>query len=461
MEVTMNKLLAGVAVLPFLGSGVWAALPNPPPGPPPVPCPKYFEYVLGTDHNLWREHNDEPTDWNVKNRVWIDRDVAQFQAMFCTNVVYVLDTDGSLWREPRLQRGPKPIDQNVAQFQVVDNNTAYALHTDGSLWSEYTDNRPYPPPFPVDDRVVQFQGINSNLVYVLEAGGKLWHVGDALYLVDQNVLDFQVDTHGNVYVLYTDRNLYRKYTNGKRPDWVDGNVLAFQALDETYVYVLGTDGKLWRERGNMNNRDSVAQGVLGFQVLDPARVDILWADRELRNNLASADIDANVLEFQNGQGPFKAVGLTTWDSSSCPYEYKAAPQSPPVSATPPCIDSITQGIDYGTSVGVHLTPDAFYKHCDPGGDRGLPPGKPCYWDVLTDYDQYQVRWALGVDSSTWHDQITLGTDTHGDVSLNQLQPGVFYGVIAEGKISGEWTRWSDCIIVIPGPDPMMVTPGQC
>jgi hypothetical protein len=42
----------------------------------------------------------------------------------------------------------------------------------------------------------------------------------------------------------------------------------FQALDATTVYVLGSDRKLWRESGNMSNRSQVDANVLQFQALD-------------------------------------------------------------------------------------------------------------------------------------------------------------------------------------------------
>jgi hypothetical protein len=90
MEVAMQKVLIGLAVLLFLADAVSAAT-----------CPQSVEYVLGVDHNLWRERSDEPLDWNVNNRQWVDGNAAQFQALWCSsNIVYVLGTDGKLWREP-------------------------------------------------------------------------------------------------------------------------------------------------------------------------------------------------------------------------------------------------------------------------------------------------------------------------------------------------------------------------
>jgi hypothetical protein len=428
-----DKLLAAAAVLPFVApvSAKAAFQYNPP----------SVEYVLGTDHNLWRERSDKSIDYNLKNRQLIDGNVAKFQAApVCCNVVYVLGTDGKLWREPgdMTHRGHKPVDENVLQFQVWDDNTVYVLGTDGNLWREQGNqsvdyNLKHRQG--VDQSVAQFQALDGYYVYVLRTDGNLWIEPSAMiYPIGKQVSHFQADTHGNVYLLHTDRSLQRVYPNGKPPASVDANVLAFQALDETYVYVLGTDGKLWRERGNMNNRDLVAQGVRGFQALDRVSVDILWADRELRNNLASADIDADVLGFQNLQAPVQATGLLI---RKCPAPKTLAPQIGPVpNVSPPCISSLTKGIVDGTSEGVHWATVPYTVVCN--------PGDPCKWEYFTnDYDQYNVRYGYAEDDTGKWEQHNYGGDVH-DLSINNREPGRSYGVIIEGHVDGVgWTSWSD------------------
>jgi hypothetical protein len=450
MEVTLKKLLIALAVLPFLAGAVSAALPVPPGGPPtgtppnpsPVACPVPIEYVLGTDHNLWREYSDRSTERNIHDRLQVDQDVAQFQAHWCSNVVYVLKTDGTLWRaapipnwtNPKKIYGDVKIDADVLQFQIMGDDTAYVLKKDGSLWRE----QPNQSPQRVDENVVQFQAVDYNValsgvnsvvtdMYVLDSQENLRQDGK---LLDQNVLHFQVDTHGNVFVLYTNNRLYRRYPGGRH--LVDWTVLAFQALDETTVYVLRTDGNLYKT-GNPN---AVGQGVLSFQVLAPASVDILWADRTLSNNLESYHIDANVLGFQNFQAPFQAAGLQLLDISKCPRD-KEVTQSTSVYPSPPCIFSTPD--DNGTLDEVQWTIYPLEVNCD-------HLWNVCTWEFYTsDYDKYEIKYGHGTDTSNWP-KITAGK--HQSIThLPNLQPGAPYGVIIRGSTfsdlsSDEWTSWS-------------------
>src|ERR1700730_7455328 len=99
--------------------------------------------------------------------------------------------------------------------------------------------------------------------------------------VDRNVVAFHALNNSNiVYVLGSDRKLWREFGNAGNPNpppqLVDKNVLAFQPVDSHIVYVLGSDGKLWREFDNAWNaqkpRQFIAKQVEDFQPVDGDRV---------------------------------------------------------------------------------------------------------------------------------------------------------------------------------------------
>jgi hypothetical protein len=247
-------------------------------------------YVLGTDGNLWREFDT----WNnpLKPRNQVDRNVNTFQALDA-NTVFVLGTDGSLWREfgtwNNTRRPRNYVDGSVQAFQALDISIAYVLGTDGNLWREFGawDNSQQPRQN-VDGHVRAFQAIDASMAYVLGNDGKLWrefgtwnNVLQPRQNVDASVSAFQALDANTVYVLGNNGNLWREFgtwNNAKRPRvQVDGNVKAFQALDATTVYVLGTDGNLWREQGTMQTRTQVASNVLAFQAVDDNTVYTLCA----------------------------------------------------------------------------------------------------------------------------------------------------------------------------------------
>jgi hypothetical protein len=245
-------------------------------------------YVLGTDGKLWREFET----WNnvLQPRQNVDNNVNSFQALDA-QIVYVLETDGTLWRDfsvwNNTRRPRNYVDGNVQSFQALDINIAYVLGTDGKLWREFGswDNTQQPRQH-VDGHVRAFQAIDSSITYVLGDNGNLWrefgtwnNVLQPRIRVDGNVRAFQALDTNVVYVLGEDGNLWREFgtwSNTQRPRvQVDGDVKAFQGVSEDIVYVLGTDGNLWREQGAMQTRTKVASNVLGFHAIDDNTVYVL------------------------------------------------------------------------------------------------------------------------------------------------------------------------------------------
>jgi len=63
-------------------------------------------YVLGTDGNLWRERG------SMNDRDLVDGSVRGFQA-FDSRIVYVLGTDQNLWRERGSMNDRDLVDRSV------------------------------------------------------------------------------------------------------------------------------------------------------------------------------------------------------------------------------------------------------------------------------------------------------------------------------------------------------------
>jgi hypothetical protein len=239
-----------------------------------IPWDRRHVYVLGSNGNLWREAG------NASSRTLVDGNVAQFQALDSTTV-YVLGTDGKLWREIGSSSNRSQVDGNVLRFQALDSTTVYVLGTDGKLWRETgsSSNRTQ-----VDASVAEFQALNGTTVYVRGTDGKLWReTGSSSNrsLVDSSVEQFQALDSTTVYVLGLDGKLWRETGNASNRSQVDASVEQFQALDGTTAYVLGADGKLWRETGSSSSRTQVDANVAEFQGLDATDVYVLGTDGNL------------------------------------------------------------------------------------------------------------------------------------------------------------------------------------
>jgi hypothetical protein len=150
-----------------------------------------------------------------------------------------------------------------------------------------------------------FQGLNDNLVYVLGSDKNLWREQGDMHnrgWVDGNVAEFQALDNNLVCVLGTDGNLWHEQGDMHNRSWVDGNVAQFHAIDNHLVYVRGTDGNLWREQGDMHNRSWVDANVADFQPIDTKTVYVLGTDgnlwREQGDMHTRSQVDGNVLQFQ-------------------------------------------------------------------------------------------------------------------------------------------------------------------
>jgi hypothetical protein len=245
-------------------------------------------YVLGTDGKLWREFGT----WNnaAEPRVEIDQSVTAFRPLNA-DTIFVLRNDGALWRESgawTLSRQSRTkVDGNVRGFKALDDVLVYVLGKDGALWREYeTGNNPEQPRRNVDRNVAAFQALNAEIVYVLGSDRKLWREFDTWnnaeqgrQNIDGNVSAFQAIDAETVYVLGTDGNLWREFgawDNQDKPRvQVAGNVKAFQALDANTIYVLGNDGNLWLDKGAGQGRVQIAGNVLGFEAIDDSTIYVL------------------------------------------------------------------------------------------------------------------------------------------------------------------------------------------
>jgi hypothetical protein len=148
-----------------------------------------MEHFGVTDRKLWRETGD------ANNRTLVDSNVAAFQALD-TATVYVVGTDGNLWREST-SANRVWVDGNVDKVQALDATTVYVRSRDFSLWRETGDMRTRTW---VDGNVYQFQALNTSMVYVAGGDGTLWReVGTMSNRaeVDANLMGFTPQRPGS------------------------------------------------------------------------------------------------------------------------------------------------------------------------------------------------------------------------------------------------------------------------
>lgn len=239
-------------------------------------------YVLTTDGKLWRGAIDakDATDSHQ-----IDQNVAAFQVV--DGYVFAQSTGGTLWRSKLDGKERTRIDDAVAAFQAINAGVIYVLGTDGRLWREFGDARKRTE---IDRGVKSFHAIDASLVFVLGADQVLWREAGTMTSrthVADRVVGFQYIPDGDtMYVHTVDAVLWRKSGNGQA-EKVDWSVVAFQAVDMHLAYVLGADGRLWQEIGGRDQAVLVDRGVLassgnvGFQATRPGQIYVLDSDHKL------------------------------------------------------------------------------------------------------------------------------------------------------------------------------------
>src|ERR1700727_36607 len=83
--------------------------------------------------------------------------------------------------------GPDVVDTSVAKFSAVDGTTVYVLATNGNLWREVGSSASRTL---VDSNVAAFEPIDASNVFVLGTSGSLWREGASRVLVDTSVKSF-------------------------------------------------------------------------------------------------------------------------------------------------------------------------------------------------------------------------------------------------------------------------------
>ncbi len=236
-------------------------------------------YVVATDGKLWR------ATIGTKDARLVDHDVAAFQV--ADGHLFVQGTNGKLWRA-NIDGGDRAeIDQAVASFQAINVGLIYVLGTDGTLRRELGDAGKRTE---VDRAVTAFQAVDAGVVYVLAADQQLWREVDTAQsrtLVAKQTVAFQYIPDGDTtYVQTPDASLWRQGANGKA-ELVDTSVAAFQGMDMRLAYVLGKDGRLWheldgRDQAVLVDRDVlVASGRAAFHATDPWHVYLVGNDHKL------------------------------------------------------------------------------------------------------------------------------------------------------------------------------------
>jgi hypothetical protein len=268
-----------------------------PAGPPPAP-PKGFGrdsrqlianavakfqavdkmlYVLATDGKLWRA-TISGRDGKV-----VETNVASFHALDATTF-YAVDPNGKLRRGTGDVASRHWVDDEVSAFQPIDATSVYVLGRDAKLWRETGDmhNRVL-----VDTDVAAFQAIDAVTVFVRSKDGKVWRDKGTKAdrtLIASNVIDFRATSDG-IYVLVSDNALWHQ--SGDKQEQISAGVRAFEPADAHNVYVLAPDGKLWRGQNMTAPGELVDMDLLAatdarpFQAIDAEHVYVLGNDHSL------------------------------------------------------------------------------------------------------------------------------------------------------------------------------------
>lgn len=207
-------------------------------------------FVLEKDGTLWR------SDGEGSNRTFVDHEVGDVQP--AGDSLYVLGTDKRLSRLHADGKGRDPVDEKVSAFQAVDSTTVFVLGSDGALWRETGDmhNR-----VKIGQPVQAFEYLgDGDATYILTPTHFLWRQTgkEPPRQVDHDVAAFHAVDASLVYVLATDARLWQELDDRSKAVLVEGDLAvklgpaAFQFaskgdVEGQAIYLLDRKHGLWAE----------------------------------------------------------------------------------------------------------------------------------------------------------------------------------------------------------------------
>jgi hypothetical protein len=188
------------------------------------------------------------------------------------------------------------------------------------------------------------------------------------------------------------------------------------SVQDAYWYDAGIDHRFER---NWNQR-TLAGGAVNSGISSriaavsrrPDTMGIWWI------GMGSGLLAPLVIKHMYWYGPF---------STAIPSQCEARFYTPP-----PCIYDITFDSLDGRHAGAHW--------------EGEFPVTDANTGYMTDVGYSQYNMLYGREGGNWQPQFNFGGEVH-DVAINNLQPGIPYGVIVQGKVFDyEWSSWSEHIV---------------
>ena len=189
-----------------------------------------------------------PVNYGANTRKSIGAGIERFEIVGGT-VAYGLDGGARLWRFALGGNDSAKVAQSVSQFRVTEAGQLFVLATDGTLWRAEGDGSQATL---LDHTVGDFQPI-GDLVYIAGTDKRLWRLhadGKGRDLVDENVAAFQAINATVVFVLGTDGALWRETGDFRNRVKVGQPIAAFEYVaDGDTAYVLTPGHILWRQNG--------------------------------------------------------------------------------------------------------------------------------------------------------------------------------------------------------------------
>jgi hypothetical protein len=287
----------------------------------------------------------------MTSRTWVDGNVIAYKPLDGT-VVYVLGSNGILWRENGTMASRTPVLGGVASFDVgyaLDGaESAYAIDPTNRLWRVHQGvtalvdsgvsgvqwvqaergNGIYSPSDTPSSLVCLAPG--QPTLFVLGTNGQLSHGAEdwgAAYAparpVDANVASFTALNEATIFVKGSDSKLWDEYATYQVRRVVDPSAATFAPLDTKTVFVEDASSQLWREEYSSQNRDLVDVNVAAYQPVGDTSAYVLRKD----GNLWLETLAPAACQYRYGsaavQEPNPSLGLveawgTQTPSGSCP-----------------------------------------------------------------------------------------------------------------------------------------------